>query len=97
MQAHEKRSATALVSAALAMGYSMSVYDGEEWALRRSTDQRAILAELGATDVDWLHFHKPDGTQAGAAMLVYGNGPGELVADYTANPLTESIIAKAAA
>lgn len=75
-----------LVKQALAAGYTVSVYDGEEWALKLSTQPEKIMAELGATDCEVLRFRK-DGRQVASVTLIYGNSPAEVIADYSAGDL----------
>jgi len=86
---------TAIVEDALARGFTVSVYDGEGFALKRSADKAAILAALCSTDEDKLVFRQPGEPNAfGWAYLVYGNEPGVVVSDYTTDERTESIVAR---
>jgi len=50
-----------------------------------------FVEELTATDEARLLVRMPDGRLLGL-YLVYGNEPGELVADYHVNPLLESVV-----
>lgn len=68
----ERRIATRLVDDALAAGYSISVHDGEEWALKQSSDRATILNAMGSTDSDKLRFRK-DGEVIGTVLLIWGN------------------------
>ena len=86
----DAKQARDLIGKALAAGLSVSVHDGEAWALKRSTDAAAILAALGSTDADSLRFRDAAGENVGFAYLVYGNGPDELVADCSA----EGVVAR---
>jgi hypothetical protein len=89
--AHEREQADALVRILLERGYSVSVNDGVEWVLRRSIDREAILSALGSTEADTLASYDENGDRLATFGLVYGNGPGELIADHTANHYAESI------
>lgn len=95
LQPYDAKMATQLVQAALAEGLLISVYDGEEYAIIKSSDEAAILKEIGATDADKLIFRTADGTRIGSASLVYGNGPGETVQDHTDHELINKLVAKA--
>jgi len=75
--------ATALVDAALAEGYSISVHDSEVWALKRSRDRAAILDAMGNTDSDSLRFRDAAGANVGFVWLIYENGR-DVVSDHSA-------------
>ena len=85
MTAQETREARALITYLLADGCALSVYDGEETTVRRSVDPVVVLDALATTDADTLMAHFPDGNVAGF-WLIYGNGPGELIADHSDEP-----------
>ncbi|MER8641018.1 hypothetical protein [Mesorhizobium sp. M1252] len=80
----EKRIITAILKRALAAGYSVSVFDGEEWALRRSVDLEAITAECHATDETTLRFWDATRNQMGSIWLVHGNED-DVISDHTDN------------
>lgn len=85
----EMRVVRAVVDALLADGWLVSVDDGEETTVIRSTDADVICAALGTTDEDTLRCRKPasDGKEArnAAVWLVYGNDPWEVICDHSAN------------
>jgi len=81
-----------LVKDALALGYTVSVCDGEEWTVKRSTKPGEILAAVRTTDEDYLAFRTADGTYVGKVFLVYGNEPYEVISDYSANEATEALL-----
>jgi hypothetical protein len=86
----------AIVTDALKAGYTISVYDGEEYCLKRSTVLVDILGALCSTDDDRLYFRAPGEEKAfGWAWLVYGNEPGVVVSDYTVDDRTAAILARA--
>jgi hypothetical protein len=80
----ERQIAERIVDRALAAGYTISVYDGGEWALKRSSNRADIVAAMYSTDSDTLRFRLPNGKPVGSIMLVYGNGA-DVVCDYTDN------------
>jgi pyruvate dehydrogenase complex dehydrogenase (E1) component len=88
----EMRVVRKLVKDGLAAGYSVSVCDGEEWTVKRSTKLGQIVAALRTTDEDYLAFHTAAGIYVGKVFLVYGNEPYEVVNDYSANDAMEELM-----
>lgn len=82
----EAAAARKLVDLILDKGWSISVNDGEEWTVKRSSDRKAILSALCTTGEDTLGLHEADGCRIGVLLLVWGNSAPELVADYSDNP-----------
>jgi hypothetical protein len=87
----ERKVVRRAVKTILAAGYVVSVYDGEAFAIRRSTSVNAIMAEVQACDEEWLHVSTwregVDGAEGkwvrvGTIYLVYGNSGPEVIADY---------------
>jgi hypothetical protein len=64
--------------------YTISVFDGEEWALKRSRDEAAIMDAIMATDMDELRVREGDRI-VGRVSLVYGNDGHDVIADHTDN------------
>lgn len=81
MQAIEKKIATAIVEKALAQGWTVSVFDGEEWALKISSSKDAIMGALASTGEDRLRLRDAGGENMGSIYLVWGNGE-DLVSDH---------------
>lgn len=77
----ERELATRAVDALLAAKLSISVWDGEAFALRRSTDRAAILAALGTTDDDRLYAYS-NGVRLGSVWLIWGNDC-DLLSDWS--------------
>jgi hypothetical protein len=89
----ERRTATRLVAAALAAGYTVSVYDGEEYPVKRSRKSKEILEALASTEEDWLVIRDGAGERLGSLRLIWGNDQTgeELIADYTDKPEIEAL------
>lgn len=87
----EGKICSALVQALLDRGAAVSVHDGEEWAVKRSTDKAEIMAGLFATDMDSLVARDADGNKLGWWSLIYGNDGTDVVSDYSANDFAEAI------
>ena len=89
----ERRTATRLVAAALAAGYTVSVYDGEEYTVKRSRESKKILEALASTEMDTLVIRDSAGERVGSLVLIWGNDETgeELIADHTDNPEIEAL------
>jgi hypothetical protein len=86
--AGEARVARKLIRAALAEGWTISVNDGEETTVSRSSREREILDAMATTGGDIITIHLPArGKSGGSFYLVYGNDESgeELIADHTDN------------
>lgn len=90
----EKSVVRAIVRNAIKTGHTVSLYNGEEWAVKLSSSEREVMAEVYATDEETLKFRK-DGKVIGSVYLVYGNSAGEVMADCSDCPEIESILAPA--
>lgn len=93
----EKAIVRAAVRGLIKRGYHVSLFDGEETAIKPTQDIEAIMAEVQACDEEWLRAHVPVaghpgkwGT-AGSIYLIYGNSPWEVIADnhVNLNPMLE--------
>lgn len=80
----EKLIVNRLISAVLKAGWTISVFDGEEWALKTSTNRAAIQAETAATDETTYRIRSASGEALGQIWLVHGNGT-DVISDYTDN------------
>lgn len=74
----------------LAAGFVVSVNDGEETTLAKSTDATAIVGAMFTTDEDWLYLRDtrfPDAPEGHHAWVrfVYGNSGWDVISDYTTN------------
>lgn len=89
--AAEVRIVRKLVDDALALGYSVGVFDGEETVVKRSRDVVAIMAAIGSTDEDRLLFHTSDGVPLGWVHLIWGNGT-DVIADNSDRPAINDLV-----
>ena len=89
----ERGVATRLVRAALHAGYAVSVYDGEEYTVKRSRKESQILAALATTGEDMLVIRDATGERLGVLCLIWGNEEsGEcLIANHTDNDAMEAL------
>lgn len=86
MNAGEKKVALALVDAALAQGMQIEIWNGGDDAeVERTTDRVAIVAGLGECEEERIVLWRGDEARTfGSALLIWGNSPAELVADFSA-------------
>lgn len=79
----EGRVARKVIKAALALGYLISVHDGEEVTVSKSRDAKAIEDAMFTTDEDTLLIHIPNGKRIGNIFFVYGNDGWDVINDYS--------------
>lgn len=103
----ERRVAGKLITECLRSNMMVSVHDGEEWVVTKSTKKAEIMAALGSTDADTITIHNGSqskafigsvaipGKRVGSFYLVYGNADdgSELISDYTDTAVCNAIYA----
>ena len=81
-----------LIKNALAKGLTVSVWDGEEWQVKRSSGYQVIKDAIESVEVAELRLRDQEGNVVGWAMIIpFGVEPDETVVDYTANELMEEL------
>jgi VCBS repeat-containing protein len=88
----EQQACSYLIAECLRRNLTVSVHDGGEWCLLRSSDHHAILCALASTDTDTLRVRNADGTASAVFSLIYGNAGYEVIADHSDNALANSIM-----
>lgn len=81
---NEKLIVGKLVCDLLAAGFALTVDDGEEKTIKRSTDAAAIFKALSSTEMDRLYVSKGAVNYDGWVLLVWGNDT-DVISDYTTN------------
>jgi hypothetical protein len=79
-----------LVKQALNLGYTVSVWDGEEWQVKRSNSIKAISEAVKSVDEAQLRFRDGEKIVGWAQVSVYGLEPDETVIDHSAQPWLEA-------
>jgi hypothetical protein len=75
-----------LVKYALAKDMTVSVWDGEEWQLKRSTGFKAIIEAIESVEVAELRIRDINGSVVAWAQIIpFGLEDDETVSDYTDN------------
>lgn len=74
-------------------GYSLRLFDGEEWATPITTSLQVLMDEMFATDEEQLVVYDSTGKKCGWVFFVYGNSGWDVINDYTTNlePVLASI------
>lgn len=81
-----------LVRAALAAGHTVSVYDGEAWAVKRSTAAATIYAAIESVGEAQLRIRTTAGDVVGWALICPGLDDDETVADYSDNAAMRAMV-----
>lgn len=81
-----------LVRNALTAGFTVSVFDGEEWPVKRSANEAEIYAAIEAVDEAQLRIRDAGGNYIGWALVVNGLEDDELVADYSDNETMRKLV-----
>lgn len=86
-----------VIKNALSKGYTISVWDGEEWQVKRSSNDREILNAAQSVDMATLRIRNAD--QVVGSVVVFGytsaaalDGDDDSVVDYTDNPETSALV-----
>lgn len=83
-----KKAYLELIKKALDKGLTVSVWDSEEWQVKRSTSYQEIKDAIESVDISELRFRKKDCEEVlGWAMVVLDCEPECTVADHTYNEL----------
>ena len=79
-----------LIKYALKQGHVISVWDGEEWQVKRSSSYKAIKEAIDSVEESELVIRNKEGERLGWARIIDQGTPDETVSDYTLTPLMES-------
>jgi hypothetical protein len=73
-----------LVKHFLNHGSRISVWDGEEWQVKKSQDESAIIDAIESVEEAELRIYDPDGNTVSWVLVIpFGLQDNETVADYT--------------
>ena len=81
-----------LINKALAHDLVVSVYDGEEWQVKKSTSYKAIKEAIESVEVAELRIRNQSGEIVGWAQIIPDLAPDETIADYTMTPTMEQLL-----
>jgi len=87
-----------LVTEALALGHKVSVFEGEDYAVKHSTNFQEIVEGCASTGEDWIIIRDQDNKKLGAFYLIYDNSSDdvamEVIADYSDNEFSDDLYNK---
>jgi hypothetical protein len=67
-------------------GYTVSIWDGEDWQVKRSTKENDIYAAIDSVDESQIRFRDMHGKVMGWALVIdYENEPECSIADHSDN------------
>lgn len=78
-----------LIKYALARNCKISVWDGEEWQVKRSSSYKAIKEAIDSVEESELVIRNKEGERLGWARIIDQGTPDETVSDYTLTPLMD--------
>lgn len=80
----------ALITSIFREGLAISVFDGEEFSLKRSTVRADIQKEVMATDMTTFVLRDMEGNKKGWFLLIHGNRC-DVISDFSDNETCERI------
>lgn len=80
-----------LIKNALAKDLTISVHDGGEWQVKRSTSYKDIKDAIESVDFSELRLRDSNGEQVGWAQIVLDCEPDCTVSDFTYNKLMHDL------
>jgi len=83
-----------IVDDALEAGYTISIFDSEEWCVKKSKDKEYILANMGIADEMVVRLRDGQNDIVGGISLVYGNDT-DIISNYSCNDRMEDFIKEA--
>lgn len=78
-----------LIKHALSLGCTVSVWDGEEWQVKRSTSYKAIVEAVDSVEEAALRIRQKDAIIGSAAVSAFGLEDDETVVDYSISSFME--------
>jgi hypothetical protein len=72
-----------LVRYAIKSGHTVSVFDGECWAVKRSKSVKEVIKAIESVDESSVRFRDAMGTNVGYADIHLDNAPEETVYDFS--------------
>lgn len=79
------------IQLALKNGNTISVYDGGEWAVKRSHTYKDIVAAIDSVGESEIIIRDGAGNKLGWALIVLGNRGEEDIADYSDNEFMNAL------
>lgn len=80
-----------LVDLILSNSWTISVWDGEAFPVKRSNNKKTIIEAMFSTEEDTLVLRNSAGEKVGSIYLIYGNGE-DLISDHSDNDTINHIV-----
>lgn len=91
----DRLAANALIRRLLKDGMQISINDGCEWVLKKSSDRLEILKTMSQTGEDTVRARNADGERVADFYLIYHNGnkedPMMTISDYSCNKYADNV------
>jgi len=88
----EKGIAKRVVRAAIEAGYTVSLWDGGEYTVKRSRKLSEVVGAMFTVDEESLEIRDSEGGLIGTVWMVYGNDGFDAINDYTATKTMEKLM-----
>lgn len=79
------------IQLALKDGNTISVFDGEEWATKRSVSYADIISAIDSVELSEIRIRDKDDNYLGWAMIIPTEQGDEDISDYSANDYMENL------
>lgn len=80
-----------MIGEAIKRGLLVSVFDGEEWAVRRSANKKEILEAINSVEEAQIRLRDAENKVVGWALLIPSLEDDESIADYSDNALMNEL------
>lgn len=80
-----------MIGEAIKRGLLVSVFDGEEWAVKRSANKKEILEAINSVEEAQIRLRDAGGNAVGWALLIPSLEDDESIADYSDNALMNEL------
>lgn len=88
----ERGIAKRVVRSAIAAGYTVSLWDGGEYTVKRSRKLSEVVGAMFTVDEESLEIRNVEGGLIGTVWMVYGNDGFDAINDYTATETMEKLL-----
>ena len=88
----EKGIAKRVVRAAIEAGYTVSLWDGGEYTVKRSRKLSEVVGAMFTVDEESLEIRNVEGGLIGTVWMVYGNDGFDAINDFTATETMEKLL-----
>ena len=87
-----KKAYLELIKNALNQGLTISVWDGEEWQVKKSTSYQVIKEAIESVELAQIRIRDKKGKMMGWAQIIPDLDPEETVSDYTDSAIMRDLV-----